>query len=1346
MKSKTIACAGVIQMCAGCMMGGLHAGEGKVWRPVPAAADAPVEAARVRIVDFGADFLRGGDGQPRHHFHCHRYALVQDPETKLWRPNDRPVQLDLTVDVDGDGRTDDDVVGYHESSLDRPFNPVAPWYDTLAGTPRWYGGQAIYQANRRSSGFSEDGVNQDHDGPFCWPRENWAVFHETYEIYSPYRLAVNWLWLKHDFLNGGAAGRVTFDDESRLALVLKRYFMCIDSVRFLVRDGQQCYLSEATFHLVGTHTLQPTKTGWAKYNPKGPHDIYFDAESAAFGKHTFEDVTAVGVYAAKDQFIPSYFGYKWYAFEADAAVHRRKRPSETVAMIKVAGDGGDFYISKTEVPYELWKNVFRLARSNDFVPPSQGFGFEKDGDCGSMDFGNAPHSLQEPATDFTFHDAAAWCNALSEMESREPVYYEDQALRKPLHEVRWSPAFARPRPLPKLYVKWAADGYRLPTSGEWQRALAGQTIAPANAVIGENSEGQTQPVGTKKPGPARVYDLLGNVWELVWTFGNCYDPAASPSITVLGGDFLYPSDPAKRSASPYGDSPYDGSYNIGLRLVRREAGGATPATVEIADGVPVWKITTRQSRSQSRTECHSVPDGLAIRPTIKLDLVPVPGTQVEMARHETTFALWKQVRDWAVAHGYETDYDGDMGSMDYWGFDPVAGRAEPPQMHGSDEPVTDITAYDMAVWCNALSELMDRKPVYYADADCTTVYKTAVKFRPIQFHFPEDYIAKYGRPEQTDTPSVGMGAGASHSLPGVYADDAMERVLPTLYADARADGFRLPSVAEYQQAVVPDGRKYPWGNDATRVFEHAWLFDTAGGTTHPVGRKKPTALGLYDVLGNVSELSNPGLQTRMRTNRLGGSILDLTVGLKRGLLASDAPPTTWPYCDTGFRVVRQLPEKVSLRSEAAELVAVSYGVSGLQSVRLTASRRRLRAGLADATAVLKIDPAEFDPLQGRVHRGNLRRDGMFQAKGLTKIKGEKWRFQTEGPIKSSPVVVDGIAYVGSNDNHIYAVDAEKGTEVWKVETRRAVAGSAAVADGVVYIASEDGRMFALDAKSGEKKWVQPFSRQRPCGSPAVAYGVVFIGQGARGGHEVGVMSAGPVVGLDAETGEIVWQGPSGPQGYAAICLDERTLYAGTNGSNFGATDLASAESRWSKNGGSQNRQFMSFARAEDLAYVPGSMAGTVLAWDPMQGRTKWHEPIWPEQRLPINNGGTPGYEVYADLAVAHGRVYAASNDGKLHTFDANTGKRGWTFEAGAPIQSSPSVAGETVYFGCWNGNVYAIDALTGELRWKHKPSKLPAPGLTVGGNEPSARIISSPWLGDNVIYIGCDDGCLYALH
>ena len=43
---------------------------------------------------------------------------------------------------------------------------------------------------------------------------------------------------------------------------------------------------------------------------------------------------------------------------------------------------------------------------------------------------------------------------------------------------------------------------------------------------------------------------------------------------------------------------------------------------------------------------------------------------------------------------------------------------------------------------------------------------------------------------------------------------------------------------------------------------------------------------------------------------------------------------------------------------------------------------------------------------------------------------------------------------------------------------------------------------------------------------------------------------------------------------------------------------------------------------------------------------------------------------------------------------------------------------------------YALDATSGELLWKQP----------LGG-----RIISSPWPGDGMIYVGCDNGSIYAL-
>jgi hypothetical protein len=66
MKSRVGICYGVVAAVFFCYADGSSAWPQEVWQPAFAESNAPIESARVRIVDFGADFLRGGDGQPRH--------------------------------------------------------------------------------------------------------------------------------------------------------------------------------------------------------------------------------------------------------------------------------------------------------------------------------------------------------------------------------------------------------------------------------------------------------------------------------------------------------------------------------------------------------------------------------------------------------------------------------------------------------------------------------------------------------------------------------------------------------------------------------------------------------------------------------------------------------------------------------------------------------------------------------------------------------------------------------------------------------------------------------------------------------------------------------------------------------------------------------------------------------------------------------------------------------------------------------------------------------------------------------------------------------------------------------
>ena len=104
-------------------------------------------------------------------------------------------------------------------------------------------------------------------------------------------------------------------------------------------------------------------------------------------------------------------------------------------------------------------------------------------------------------------------------------------------------------------------------------------------------------------------------------------------------------------------------------------------------------------------------------------------------------------------------------------------------------------------------------------------------------------------------------------------------------------------------------------------------------------------------------------------------------------------------------------------------------------------------------------------------------------------------------LKSSPVVSGGIVYVGSLDGYLYALDANTGTVVWKFQTQGPIESSPAVADGAVYFTSQEptsGALYALNANTGAVIWKKELPYRNiyiggteMLGSPSVADGIVF---------------------------------------------------------------------------------------------------------------------------------------------------------------------------------------------------------------------------------------------------------------
>lgn len=87
-----------------------------------------------------------------------------------------------------------------------------------------------------------------------------------------------------------------------------------------------------------------------------------------------------------------------------------------------------------------------------------------------------------------------------------------------------------------------------------------------------------------------------------------------------------------------------------------------------------------------------------------------------------------------------------------------------------------------------------------------------------------------------------------------------------------------------------------------------------------------------------------------------------------------------------------------------------------------------------------------------------------------------WSFRTEGWMYGKPSIGPLFVYVGSQDEHVYAIDKQIGRQQWKLGTKARNEAMAAVNDRFVYCGSCDGTLHAIDAAVGRVAWTFPIER------------------------------------------------------------------------------------------------------------------------------------------------------------------------------------------------------------------------------------------------------------------------------
>jgi outer membrane protein assembly factor BamB len=372
---------------------------------------------------------------------------------------------------------------------------------------------------------------------------------------------------------------------------------------------------------------------------------------------------------------------------------------------------------------------------------------------------------------------------------------------------------------------------------------------------------------------------------------------------------------------------------------------------------------------------------------------------------------------------------------------------------------------------------------------------------------------------------------------------------------------------------------------------------------------------------------------------------------------------------------------------------------------------RIKSTVVLALAYLLIGGLSVDAEDWPLVRGDVFGTGIAHT-ALADELDVLWKYPAgkDAGFDATPVIADGLIYIGDSAGTFHAVRLADGKPAWTKEfVDGGFAAGAAIEKGLIYIGDVNGDARCLAATDGKENWNQKLEGEVYAGPTPSGDYVLFTCEAGtltwlnkkngKPHHTFRIeaplrctptIAAGRVVlaGCDSrlhiidvesgkETDSVEIDAPTG----ATAAMRNERAYFGTEGGTFYAISIPSVSDKkasiaWKYRDPQRSQPMRAAAAVSDQFVAFGSQSKAIYLLGPTNGEEKWKMAT----RSRVESG----------TVIAGTRVVAATAAGKIYLLDAKSNQVKWEYDAGGGFTGSPAVVDGRIILGNTDGTLYCF--------------------------------------------------------